>query len=196
MRTPVRNAFAAFGCQRDGSAILHDARSGGHSLHRLIQIHVERVTTVRRHHDTKRPPPVHRGRTHEVDPNAMRCNKIAGEYSRNLAPFVEGNIHQETWAGAQRDVAHFLPQRIAVRDAEGRLRVTDVLRSVVAHHCRQRRDTGHDPFRPTAKARKEMRFDEPGDDSDLRLRKQSIDQCWRSAPRVAELNVRREILAT
>ena len=59
-------------------------------------------------------------------PVICRCS-LSVTLSRKLGPDAQG------------DVAHFLPERIALRDAEGGVRIADVFRAVIAHHGLQSR---------------------------------------------------------
>ena len=84
--------------------------------------------------------------------------------------FVEADVEEKGRPHAQGHVAQFLPQRIALRDAEGGVGIGDVLAAVIAHDAAQPAATRDDPFDAAAEAGEEMRLDEAGDDAHVRLR--------------------------
>ena len=124
----------------------------------------------------------------------MRLHEVARENAGDLPGLVEGDVDEETRAGAARDVPHFLPNRVADGHAEGRPPVADVGVAVVAHHGFERRHPGHDPLGPPAKPGEEMGLDEPGDNAHIGLREVPVDQGRGTAPGGAELEMRPVVL--
>ena len=176
-RTIRGNAFAAFRREDERAAGLDDARARAHAFHALIQIHVERIAAVRGHDDIEGfVHRLHRVLAHELGANFVRLENVAGEDVGDLPLLVERDVEDETRSGLQRNVAQFLPERVAVIDAEGRVRIADVAEAVVAHHRAQAADAGHDAFDAAAEPREEMRLDEPGDDAQVRRERVLVEQ--------------------
>ena len=120
----------------------------------------------------------------------VRLDDVAGEHVRDVALLVERDVEEKTRPGLERDVAQFLPKRVALGDAEGRLWVADVFRAVIAHHCLQPGATRHDALHAAAESGKEMRLDKPGDDPQIGLDDVPVEQCRRAVRRGADLHER------
>ena len=134
-RAVRRNAFAAFRREDERAAGLDDARARTHALHALIQIHVERIAAVGGHDDIEGfIHCLHCGLADELGANLVRLQNIAREDVGDLPLLVERDVQDETRAGLQGDVAQFLPKRVAIIDAEGRVRIANVAEAVIAHH--------------------------------------------------------------
>ena len=193
-RTVRRHAFTTFARENQQAAGLDDARAGAHALHALVKIHVERIAAVRRDHDVERRADfLHRRFADELDAGVVRLEQVAREDAGDLPLVVECDVQQKARAEAQRDVAHLLPDRIALGDAEDRVRVADIFRAVIAHHGFEMCHARHDALGPAAESGEEMRLDEPGDDPHVRVRQMPVDQRGHTRLRDAELFVRRGI---
>src|SRR5688572_13559614 len=106
----------------------------------------------------------------------MRLDEIAGKNSGDSALFIERDIDEKALADSQCDVAHLLPNRVPLVDAESRIWIGDMMGAVIAHHSLEPRDTWHDAFRSTAETGEEMRLDEAGNNAHIRLDQRSINK--------------------
>ena len=105
-----RDAVAAFTGQDERAARLEDARAGAHALDALIQVLIERIAAVGGDDDVKgRVELLHRRLPDEFAAGLVGREQVAGEDAGDLPLLVQGHVEQEARAGAQGDVAHFLP---------------------------------------------------------------------------------------
>src|SRR5439155_1636730 len=131
---------------------------------------------------------LHRRSPDELAAGFVRGEEIAGKDPGDLFLFVEADVEQKARTCPQGDVAQFLPQRVALCDAEGGARVADVFRPVIAHDRFEPGATRHDSFRAPAETGEEMRFNKTGDDADIGFDEVTIDERWSAVPRGAELH--------
>ena len=118
----------------------------------------------------------------------MGGEHVAGKDAGNLAGGVKRDVDDKGWVGAQRDLAHFFPDRIADRHAPSRVRVTDHGVTVIAVDALRAGNRGQHAFRPAAEAGKEMRLDEPGQDPHIGFVELPVDANGMAARRAAERN--------
>ena len=134
-RAVCRHTITALAGDQDQSTFLHNASRRGHALHTLVKILIERVAAVGGYHDVKGL--VHRlhGRLrYRHATAAMGLLQIPRIHTGNGARIVQRDVDQETGSRQLRDPQQLLPQWVPMRDAKGRIGVTDIVKSMIAHH--------------------------------------------------------------
>ncbi len=173
----VGDAGAALGSDDDGTAFFYDACGGAHALDGLVEVLIEGVAAVCGDDDVEEGVDgLHGGMADELDAELVSVDEVAGEDAGDGAAGVERYIEEEGGAGAQGDVAHFLPKGVAIGDAEGGVWVGDVGAAMIADDCLHAGDAGHDALWAAAESGEEVGLDEACDDADVGLDEMAIEQ--------------------
>ena len=190
-RAAAGHPFAALRGEDQCAALLQHSGTGAHAFHTLVQIKIQRVAAVCGDDDVERLlDGLHRRFFDERAAGFVRLNNVAGKHVRDVALFVERDVEEKSRPGLERDVAQLLPKWVALGDAKRRLRVADVFRAVIAHHCFQAGATRHDALHASAEPGKKMRLDKPGDDSEIGLDDLPVEQRRRAVRRGSDLHER------
>src|SRR5205814_7855393 len=126
----------------------------------------------------------------EIAAGFVRGDQVAGKHTGDLLLFVEADVEQKARPDPQGDVAQLLPKWIAFGDAEGRARIADIFRAVIAHHGFETRATRHNPLWPAAEPGEEVRLDKAGDDAQIGFDQAPVEQGRGAVAGDAELNER------
>src|SRR5207249_2921458 len=183
------HTLTTFTRQNDGAAYLNDARRRAHAFDPLIEIQVQRITAVCRHHDLKwRLYLLHRGTADKLAAGLVRQQQVSCKHAGDLLRLVETDIEQEARTDSQRDVAHFLPERVSFGDAKHGARIADIFFAVIAQHRFESGATGHDAFRTAAEPGEKVWLDETGDDPRVGFGQMPVEERGGAVSRRAELN--------
>ena len=175
VRSMRRQSVAALGGADDGAAWRDDLRSRRQTLHRLIEVLVERVAGVRReHHVERRFDRLHGVVFGRRTSEPVLFEEIAREDRCNPLPPIQRHVDRKVHAGHPRNLTHIVMNGIAFGDAPRGVRVADALRIVEHEHGREARQSRRHHLRPAAEAGEKMRLHEARGDANIRIHPETI----------------------
>ena len=172
----LREAVGAARGDDDGASGLDDLVGRAQALDRLVEVEVERVAGIRRDDDVEGAGDGDHGRAlDEGAAGVVGPVEIAGEDAGHGLVAVEGHVEEERAAGLAGDLAHFLPDGVAVGDAPDGLGVPDHPGVVVAEDGALAGHARHDGLAAAGESGEEVGLDETGQDLEVAAHELGVD---------------------
>ena len=111
---------------------------------------------------------------HEVAAAPVGGHHVAGEHAGDPPLRVEGDVEQEPRLDQRRRLSHLFPDRVAVGDPPGGVRVADHGVAVVGEHALAAGQRRQGALGAAGEAGEEVRLDEAGEDHQVRLHHRAV----------------------